>query len=84
MEIIERASDPQVLEAGLVISLQHIIHHDISGFGACRSYAKALGLKKATDQLDTMLKDEKEIDGELTQLAITRLNEEAIAPIIES
>lgn len=80
-EIISRSTDLQVREAGIAVSIQHLNHHDISGFGTCQAYAKTLGYKKITDTIHEMLTDEKQIDQRLSQISTTVLNEQAMNPI---
>ena len=81
-ELIERAVDTPVLEAGIVISLQHINHHDIAGFGSCRAFATALQNEAVAAELGRMLQDEKESDELLTELALAKINQAAVAPVI--
>jgi len=81
-EIISRSTDLQVREAGIAVSIQHLNHHDISGFGTCQAYAKTLGYKKIMETVGHMLNDEKNIDRELTNISTHSLNEEAMNPIL--
>ena len=50
--LIERSADPEVLDAGLITSIQHIKHYEIAGYGAACTYAESLGYDEVKEQDD--------------------------------
>ena len=76
MEWAEENADSAVLDAGLVASLQRLIHYEIAAFGCTRTHAKVLGETAAQHLLQNCLDDLEAADKELTVLAET-LNQEA-------
>ena len=81
-ELLERSSDPQVLEAGLITAIQHINHYEIAGYGTTCSFARTLGLDEVAGLLHKTLQEEKEMDQQLTRIAETVVNTKAKAPIL--
>jgi ferritin-like metal-binding protein YciE len=66
--------DPAVKDAAIIASAQKIEHYEISGYGTARAYAKELGLKEVARLLEQTMKEEKEADRLLTQLALNKVN----------
>jgi ferritin-like metal-binding protein YciE len=66
--------DPAVKDAAIIASAQKIEHYEISGYGTARAYAKELGLKEVARLLEQTMKEEKEADRLLTQLALSKVN----------
>ncbi len=81
-ELIKRCSDPEVLDAGLVTSLQHINHCEIAGYGSVIAYAKTLDMDNLAYIFNQTLEEEKKADLELTKLAEKSINTKARSPIV--
>ncbi len=77
-EIIEMATDPHVLDAGLIASARRVEHYEIAGSGTARPFAEQLGAYEAADLLRQTLEEEGETDRSLTVLADRNVNVEAI------
>lgn len=73
-QIIERSAGPEVLDAGLITSIQHINHYEIAGYGTAIAYAKALGNHTLAANLLNSLREEKRSDEELSDLALGFIN----------
>jgi len=68
-EMIEEDPAPEELDAGLISAAQRVEHYEIAGYGCVSTYAKLLGEDQAISLLRLTLKEEKEADEKLTQLA---------------
>ncbi len=68
-ELMGEDAEPEVMDAGLIASAQHVEHYEIAGYGCVRTYAQLLGLKNAAKLLQQTLDEEKETDELLNQLA---------------
>lgn len=62
------------LDAGLLAAAQAVEHYEISRYGTLRTWANELGYKDAVKLLDATLKEEKNTDLALTQLAEAEVN----------
>lgn len=82
MDLINRCSDPEVLDAGLVTSLQHINHCEMAGYGSVIAYAKTLDRDDLAYTFNETLEEEKKADLELTKLAEKSVNIKAKSPIV--
>jgi len=58
-----------VIEAALITSLQKILHYQIAGYGALRTFAKHLDLKDLYLNLKDILDDKSSLDLHLTEIA---------------
>lgn len=67
--MIEEDPAPEELDAGLISAAQRVEHYEIAGYGCVSTYAKLLGEDQAISLLRLTLKEEKETDEKLTQLA---------------
>ncbi len=70
-ELTEVDADPDVMDAGLISSAQHIEHYEIAGYGTVRTYAQLLGFDDQSAVLQETLDEEEETDLLLTELAQT-------------
>ncbi|MDW7694198.1 DUF892 family protein [Flammeovirgaceae bacterium SG7u.111] len=75
--LMERIQEPGVQDAAIVTLVQHIHHHDIAGYGTMSAFANAVGYYETSEALHQMLEEEKEMDEELTKMAIQKLNKRA-------
>ena len=70
--------DDAVLDAALISSAQRVEHYEIAGYGTAVAYAKQLGFTDHARLLNQTLDEEAETDRELTQLAESAINVEAV------
>jgi ferritin-like metal-binding protein YciE len=59
----------EALDAGLISAAQRVEHYEIAAYGTVRTYASILGEKDAVALLEETLREEKETDEKLTELA---------------
>lgn len=83
-DVIKNATEPGVMDAGLISAAQRVEHYEIAAYGTARAHAKALGHAEIHDILQTTLDEEGHADKLLTQLAEGRMsyqgvNEKALA-----
>jgi ferritin-like metal-binding protein YciE len=76
-EMIEEEPEQERLDAGLISAAQRVEHYEIAGYGCVRTYAQLLGDEEAVSLLEETLKEEKETDAKLTELA-RNINVEAL------
>ena len=72
-EIIKNATDPAVMDAGLIGAAQRVEHYEIAGYGTARAHAETLGHMELVDLLQTTLDEEGDANKLLTQLAEGRM-----------
>jgi len=78
-KLARQVSDPDVLDAELIGSVQRIEHYEIAAYGTVATYAKGLGLDEDLQVLLATLEEEKEADSRLTDLAKDTVNRDAAA-----
>ena len=61
-------------DAGIIAAAQKIEHYEIATYGTLRQFAETLGLREAERLLMITLKEEKEADYKLTDVAIQKVN----------
>jgi ferritin-like metal-binding protein YciE len=67
--IKEDGLEPEAKDAGLISAAQRVEHYEIAAYGTVRTYAGLLGEDEAAGLLESTLKEEKETDQKLTELA---------------
>lgn len=72
-EIMKDATDPAVMDAGLIAAAQRVEHYEIAGYGTARAHAEELGLTEIADLLQITLDEEGQTNTLLTQLAEGRM-----------
>lgn len=77
-DLLAEDAHPDVMDAGLISSAQHVEHYEIAGYGTLRTYAQLLGHDSQATLLGETLKEEEQTDQLLTGLALT-VNIDAIA-----
>ncbi len=77
-ELLEEDVDEEVLDAGMIGAAQKVEHYEISAYGTLKTYAQLLGHDKAVGLLEETLKEEKEADRILTEIAERTINVEAM------
>jgi len=78
-EILEVDATPMVLDAALIAAAQKVEHYEIATYGTLVTWAQQLDLKQAAKVLGQTLKEEKDTDEKLSQLAESEVN--AAAPV---
>lgn len=73
-EVIKNATEPGVMDAGLIGAAQRVEHYEIAAYGTARAHALALGRQEICDMLQTTLDEEGTANQHLTQLAEGRMN----------
>jgi hypothetical protein len=76
-DIMGEKPAPELLDVGLITAAQKIEHYEIAGYGCMSTYAKLLGFQDDLELLSKTLKEEKETDDKLTQLAERFINQDA-------
>lgn len=66
-------------DAALLANMQKIAHYGIAGYGTVCSYAKAIGEEEVAEILAKSLREKKEADEEMTELAERQINPRALA-----
>jgi len=67
-----------VMDAAIIACAQKIEHYEICAYGTTRAYAEELNLNKVERLLRQTLDEEYEADDLLTEMAVGRLNREAV------
>jgi ferritin-like metal-binding protein YciE len=73
-EVAGETADKQVLDAALIAAAQAVEHYEITRYGTLIAWAKQLGRDDCASVLAKNLKDEKDTDEKLTQLAESGIN----------
>src|SRR5262245_32543795 len=76
-EFLKDSARSQVGDAGIIGMSQKIEHYEISSYGTACAHAAQLGAREVVRLLEATLKEEKETDKKLTQLAESHVNQEA-------
>ncbi len=77
-EIIDELDEGPVLDAALIGAAQKVEHYEMAAYGTLTAMLKAMGETKAADLLAQTLKEEKDTDELLTQLAESEVNPAAL------
>lgn len=78
----ENSLDPEVLDAGLIVTHQCMNHYIIAKYGSVASYARLMEEENAARALHKILEEEKNEDAYLSQLAETNINVKAKTTLI--
>lgn len=78
-EMISAHGDDDVRDAGLIAAAQRVEHYEIAGYGTARNLAQRIGRSDIATLLEQTLREEKETDALLTQLAESSVNPAAAA-----
>lgn len=73
-EVMDEYKGTSALDAGLLAAAQAVEHYEIARYGTLRTWANELGYKDAVKLLDATLKEEKNTDSALSQLAESEVN----------
>lgn len=77
-KVMSEDMEPDVMDAAIIASTQKIEHYEIAAYGTVRAWAEQIGLKDVEKLLKATLEEEYEADTLLNELALGRLNIEAI------
>jgi ferritin-like metal-binding protein YciE len=77
-EIAEEYAGSPAINAALIATAQKVEHYEIAVYGCLHEWACRLGNQKAADILEEILNEEKAANACLTDLALTRSNDEAL------
>lgn len=78
-EVVEMDAPGDVKDAALIAAAQRVEHYEIAGYGCAKTYARQLGLLDVELLLHDTLREEAATDDQLSQLAVYKLNREAMA-----
>ena len=76
-EVMSEYKGMPALDAGLLAAAQAVEHYEISRYGTLKTWAAELGYRDAVKLLDATLKEEKNTDATLSQLAEAEVNRHA-------
>lgn len=76
-EVMGEYKGMPALDAGLLAAAQAVEHYEISRYGTLKTWANELGYTDAVKLLDATLKEEKNTDSTLSQLAESEVNRHA-------
>jgi ferritin-like metal-binding protein YciE len=76
-EVLQTEGSEEARQAALIGAAQRVEHYEIAAYGTARTHARQLGYSNAADLLGQTLDEEKRTDDRLTQIAESRVNEEA-------
>lgn len=76
-DIIDADAEPMVRDAGLIAAAQRVEHYEIAGYGCLRTWAHQMNNHELADLIEQTLREEKEADQKLTQIAEGMVNQAA-------
>ncbi|MEX6689027.1 ferritin-like domain-containing protein [Danxiaibacter flavus] len=78
-ELKEETEDgSSVRDAALISAAQKVEHYEIASYGTLATFAKTMGHSDIAKLLEQTLNEEKETDSNLTRIAESMVNEEAL------
>ena len=77
LELAKRCKVPEVRDASIITSIQHIDHYEMAGYGTSISYAKVLNRHDIAETLLNNLRENKDADDWLSNLAEKDINQNA-------
>jgi len=72
--LLKEDADPDVMDAGIIVSAQKVEHYEIASYGAVCEYARMMGHTEALQLLEQTLAEEKKADQTLNELAEGGIN----------
>ena len=76
-KLAERCLNEEVRDAAIVTAVQHINHYEMAGYGTAIAYAKSLERHDIAELLLDTLREEKQADMGLSDLAESQINPDA-------
>lgn len=77
LKLAKRCKNPEVRDASIITSLQHINHYEMAGYGTAIAYAKQLKRHDIAELLLETLREEKASDMGLSEIAENHINPDA-------
>jgi ferritin-like metal-binding protein YciE len=77
-ELMAEIKDPDTRDAAMIAAAQAVEHYEITRYGTLVAWANLLSLSAASKVLDRTLKEEPAADSQLTKIAESHLNAEAV------
>jgi ferritin-like metal-binding protein YciE len=78
-EVLEEDMEDDVRDAALISAAQRVEHYEMAGYGSARTFAEQIGNEEAARLLQQTLDEEGAADKKLTKIAMSRVNEAALA-----
>lgn len=78
-ELMDEMEEGSLRDAAIICAAQKVEHYEIATYGSLSTYAQILGEQELVDLLESILRDEKQADKTLTQVALG-INWEAVDP----
>lgn len=83
-DMISAKGNPAIKDAALIAAAQRVEHYEIAGYGTARTFAEQLGLPQIANLLDQTLGEEEDADAKLTEIAVEKVNPEALGRMAAS
>lgn len=80
-ELMKSSDKGAMRDAAIIAAIQKIEHYEIATYGTLRSFARTLGLTEAASLLEGILKEEKDADEKLTEIAVSTVNVSAMSEV---
>jgi ferritin-like metal-binding protein YciE len=77
-EVLEKHEESDARDAAMIAAAQRVEHYEIAGYGTVRTMANMLGLTSHADLLQKTLDEEGDTDKNLSTLAETVVNIDAV------
>jgi len=77
-ELLGAKGSKEAMEAALIGAAQRVEHYEIAAYGTARAHAQQLGYDNAARMLEQTLKEERQTDNRLTQIAESRINPQSM------
>ncbi|TVQ62896.1 MAG: ferritin-like domain-containing protein [Phycisphaerales bacterium] len=78
-ERVDSDGNDAVRDAALISAAQRVEHYEIAAYGSARAFAELLGLDTVVSLLQETLDEESAADEKLNSIALTVVNERALA-----
>jgi ferritin-like metal-binding protein YciE len=78
-KMMTMVKDDKLRDAGLIASAQKIEHYEIAAYGTAAALAGQLDLRDEQKMLHLSLEEERQVDLQLTKLAKSEINPDAVA-----
>jgi ferritin-like metal-binding protein YciE len=78
VDILKERAEDSVKDAGIIAAAQRVEHYEMAAYGTVRTYARTLGHDEAVPLLEETLREEKEADKKLTEIAEGAVNVRAV------
>jgi len=76
--MMQELEKSDTLDAALIAAAQKVEHYEIASYGTVRTYAQQLNFKNAANLLQETLEEESATNEKLNNLALNKINAEAI------